>query len=205
MSDEEDVHHGPMMSAEQDPQKNDYATPPEIWRPLAECVGGFDTDPCSGAEPTPIAPKRYTKEENGLEQAWEGDVFVNPPWSSNGQDGPDNPKKRWYGKCIEESGRNEVTSVVALAPSDTSPEWFQKHIMSAEVVCFYGTGRVSFIGENRNPSFGLIIAVYGENAGAYKDVLDGFGTVIEGRSVYQQSSQTALFGPESEHGGDGHD
>ena len=190
--DQEQLHHGPMMSAEQDPQDNDYATPPEIWRPLAKCVGGFDTDPCSGAEPSPIAPQRHTRADNGLKQAWDGDVFVNPPWSSNGQDGPDNPKMRWYGKCMKEAARDEVTSVVALAPSDTSPEWFHTRIMAGELVCFYGTGRVSFIGEDRNPSFGLIIAVYGERASEYRDVLDGFGSVIEGRAVYERSTQTAL-------------
>ena len=49
-----------------DPDNNEYATPPEIWRPLSRAVGGFDLDAASGAESTPIAPDRLTKEDDGL-------------------------------------------------------------------------------------------------------------------------------------------
>jgi len=75
----QDLHHGPMMQAEQDPSDNEYGTPPDLWRRLAEPVDGFDVDACSGAEATPSAPTRYTEGEDGLRQAWYGDVFVNPP------------------------------------------------------------------------------------------------------------------------------
>lgn len=191
---DKEIHHGPMMSAEQDPGKNEYATPPDLWRPLSNCVGGFDTDPCSGAESTPIAETRYTKEDNGLRQSWHGDVFVNPPWSSNGEDGPDNPKHKWFSKCRSEARRAEVDSVIVLSPSDTSSGWFHEHLLEAELLCFYGPGRLSFVGEDRNPSFGLLIACYGENAGEYRDTLTQFGSVVQGRGVYQEKTQTELFG-----------
>ena len=189
MAGDTDLHHGPMMSAEQDPNDNEYATPPDVWRPLADCVGGFDLDPCSGAESTPIAPKRYTKEDNGLEQPWEGDVFVNPPWSSNG-DG--SAKDDWLTKVRNEIQREAVSSVVVLLPSDTSAGWFHEHVLAAEAICFYGPGRLSFVGADRNPSFGLLIVTYGERADAYREVLTGFGQVIDGRRVYQQTRQTRL-------------
>lgn len=63
-------HSGPLMHHKQDPEDNEYATPPRIWRPLARAVDGFDLDAASGAEPTPIAPDRYTAEHDGLAQAW---------------------------------------------------------------------------------------------------------------------------------------
>lgn len=185
MSDQ-DLHHGPMMSAEQDPNDNEYATPPKVWRPLANAVDGFDVDPCSGAEATPIAPTRYDEDDDGLRQAWHGDVFVNPPWSTNG-DG--SPKHDWLSKCRAEANRDAVDSVVVLLPSDTSASWFHEHVLAAKNVCFYGPGRLSFVGEDRNPSFGLLIATYGEDAGAYRDVLDSFGDVINGREMYQPTKQ----------------
>lgn len=187
MANGQDLHHGPMMQAEQDPAKNDYATPPELWRRLAGPVDGFDLDPCSGAESTPIAPTRFTKEENGLEQPWHGDVFANIPWSSNGDA---SAKEKWLSKCRAEAKRDAVDSVVVLLPSDTSAGWFHEHVLAAEVVCFYGPGRLSFEGADRNPSFGLLIPVYGDDADAYRDVLSSIGAVIDGREVYQPTTQT---------------
>jgi len=183
------LHHGPMMQAEQDPSDNEYGTPPDLWRRLAEPVDGFDVDPCSGAESTPIAPIRFTKEDDGLRQAWHGDVFVNPPWSSNGDA---SAKEQWLSKCRAEAKRDTVDSVIVLLPSDTSAGWFHEHVLAAEIVCFYGPGRLSFVGGDKNPSFGLIIAVYGDEAEAYRDVLDSRGVVIEGRTVYQPTAQTTL-------------
>jgi hypothetical protein len=185
----QDLHHGPMMQADQDPSDNEYGTPPDLWRRLAGPVDGFDVDPCSGAEATPIAPTRYTEEDDGLRQAWHGDVFVNPPWSSNGDA---SAKEQWLSKCRTEAKRDAVDSVVVLLPSDTSAGWFHKHVLAAEIVCFYGPGRLSFVGGAKNPSFGILIPVYGDDAEAYRDVLDSLGVVIEGREVYQPTVQTGL-------------
>jgi len=186
---EQDLHHGPMMQAEQDPSDNEYGTPPDLWRRLAKPVDGFDVDPCSGAESTPIAPTRYTKEDNGLRQAWHGDVFVNPPWSSNGDA---SAKEQWLSKCRAEAKRDAVDSVVVLLPSDTSAGWFHEHVLAAQIVCFCGPGRISFVGGGKNPSFGLIIAVYGDDAEKHRDVLDSLGVVLDGREVYQPTVQTSL-------------
>lgn len=186
---EKDLHHGPMMQAEQDPASNEYATPPKLWRPLARAVDGFDVDPCSGAESTPIAETRYTQDDDGLRQAWHGDVFVNPPWSSNGDA---SAKEQWLSKCRAEANRDAIDSVVVLLPSDTSAGWFHEHVMAAEIVCFYGPGRLSFVGEDRNPSFGLIVAVYGDDADAYRDVLASKGVVLSGREVYEPTLQASL-------------
>jgi len=189
MSDDDELHHGPMMQAEQDPSKNEYGTPPDLWRRLANPVDGFDVDPCSGAESTPIAPTRYTKDDDGLRKPWHGDVFVNPPWSSNGDA---SAKEQWLSKCRAEAKSDDVDSVVVLLPSDTSAGWFHEHVMAADVVCFYGPGRISFEGADRNPSFGILIIIYGDNAAKYRDVLDSLGIVISGRGVYQPTVQTDL-------------
>jgi len=186
---ERGLHHGPMMQAEQDPGDNEYGTPPGLWRRLAEPVDGFDVGPCSGAECTQIAPTRYTEEDDGLRQAWHGDVFVNPPWSSNGDA---SAKDQWLSKCRAEAKRDAVDSVVVLLPSDTSSGWFHEHVLAAEIVCFYGPGRLSFVGEDKNPSFGILIPVYGDDAESYRDVLDSLGVVMAGRGVYQPTRQTQL-------------
>ena len=174
---------------EQDEDDNSYATPPEIWRPVSRAVGGFDVDPASGAESTPIASTRYTKEDDGLSKAWHGNVFLNPPWSSNG-DG--SAKHRWLKKSRNEANRDTVDAVVVLLPCDTSAHWFHDHVLAAEVVCLVGPGRIPFEGEDRNPSFELVVAAFGDVGDDLVDALDQLGAVVKGRTVYDPRPQSAL-------------
>ena len=162
---------------------DEYATPAQIWRPLSRAVDGFELDPASGAEPVPIASKRYTKEDDGLTQEWFGDVWLNPPWSSDGSD-VDNPKHRWLRKVRREVKRDAVRTVTVLCPNDTSTHWFHEHLVHAEVMCFVGPGRIPFEGEDRNPSFGMIIAVFGEVDAEMIMTLNGFGAVFQGSRIH---------------------
>ena len=182
-------HSGTLHAHEQDPDDNEYATPPKLWRPLSRAVDGFDLDPCSGAESTPIAPDRYTAEDDGLRQSWHGWVFCNPPWSSNG-DG--SAKDRWLTKARQEASRDAVDGVVVLLPVDTSAHWFHDHILLAPAICFVGPGRIPFEGEDRNPSFELLIAVYGDVPDELADALRQKGAVFNGRETYDPAPQTTL-------------
>lgn len=193
MSDDLDgeVNQSLLNGHRQDPKDNDYATPAKIWRPLSRAVGGFDVDPASGAESTPIAETRYTKEDDGLSKSWNGWVFVNPPWSTNG-DG--SAKETWLRKARNESSRDAVDGVVVILPADTSSHWFHDHLLAADALCLVGPGRIPFEGEDRNPSFQLSIAVFGETPVELIDALDSFGAVIQGRTVYDPNPQTTLGG-----------
>jgi hypothetical protein len=79
----------------------EWATPEWIWYPLSKTVGDFDLDPASGAESNPIAGERYTVEDNGLEQEWFGDVWLNPPYGRN-----HNPE--WARKVTRERERTQI-------------------------------------------------------------------------------------------------
>lgn len=186
---EQSGRHAPLTAAKQDPDNNEFATPPKFWRRLAKPVGGFDLDPCSGAETTPIAPERFDADDNGLQQPWHGDVFVNPPWSTNGSG---DAKHQWLEKVRSEASREKVSSVVVLMPSDTSTQWFHEHILAAPLVCFYGPGRLSFQGQSGSPPFGLLVAVYGDSYKAYRNALESIGSVVEGQAIYEPTHQATL-------------
>lgn len=173
----------------QDPEDNEYATPPRIWRPPARAVDGFDVDPASGAESTPIAETRYTAADDGLAQAWEGAVWLNPPWSSNG-DG--SAKDTWLRKARNEAARDAVDVVLVLLPADTSAHWFHDHVLAAEAFCLLGPGRIPFEGEDRNPSFQLVLAAYGSVGGRLIEVMDSLGAVIRGRGLVEKTEQEVL-------------
>ena len=179
----------PITAASMDPENNEYATPPEIWRPLSRAVGGFDLDAASGAESTPIAPNRYTIDDDGLTQPWFGDVWLNPPWSTNGNG---SAKDEWLRKVTNEINRDDVDRIIVVLPVDTSTHWFHDYVLDANAVCFVGPGRIAFEGGDRNPSFSLSIVVFGAVNDELADALNSMGAVIRGRSIYDPNPQTTL-------------
>jgi phage N-6-adenine-methyltransferase len=95
---------------------------------LAECmslaaVEAFDLDAAATAEST-IAPRYYTREDNGLLLPWFGRVWVNPPYSDLGS---------WVAKAERESRRCEC--VVMLLPANrTEQAWWQDIVEPARLV-----------------------------------------------------------------------
>jgi len=167
----------------------EFGTPIQFVRPLATALDGFDVDPASGAEAQPLASTRYDESDDGLAQEWHGDVWLNPPWSTNGNG---SAKERWLTKARSEAKRAAVDRVVVVMPSDTGAHWFHEHVLAANAVCFVGPGRIPFEGEDRNPSFALVIAVFGPVDDSIADALDSLGAVVRGRSLYEPAPQATL-------------
>lgn len=173
-----------------DNKTDEWATPKGFIRPLAEAVGGFDLDPCSGAEDKPHAENVYTVEDDGLAQEWFGAVWVNPPFSD---------KAKWIQKAIEETNRGNADLVVVLLPVDTSTEWFHDLVSNAVVHAFIGPGRQDFDRRSKepaggNPSFAIMLAVFGEHAP--KELLGYLsrkGIVFYNRSLWKEQNQAVLF------------
>lgn len=179
--------HGPLAGYRPEAGNDEFATPTEIWRPLGRAVGGWDLDPCSGAESTPIAPNRFTADDDGLSKPWFGNVWVNPPWSTNGNG---SAKEEWLTKVRTEARRDDVDTIVVLLPVDTSAHWFHDHQLQAGAICFMGPGRVSFVGENRNPSFQTTLSAFGDIPDRLLDAMDQFGVVV--KDVYDPQPQATL-------------
>jgi len=176
---------------------DEYATPPSLWRPLSRAVGGFDLDPTAGAESTPIAEERFTKEDNGLEQAWHGDVWLNPPFGDAPGFG-ESQRTVWLRKARSEVNRDEVRTVSVLLPVDTSTSWFHEHVVEAPVLCLMGPGRMEFEGEKAeesgNTSFATSVAAFGDVPEDLIAALEQFGAVFRGREYYRSNIQTKLVG-----------
>ena len=183
------------INHKQVPQDNEYSTPPRLWRPLSRAVDGFDLDAATGEAHPKIAEHEYTKEDDGLSQPWFGDVWLNPPWSSNGEDGARNAKHRWLKKTRREVLRDEVRSVTCLFPSDTSSSWFHDHLVRAEALCFIGIGRIAFLGESRNPSFEMLVAIFGEVSTDMLSAMESLGSVFQGARIYEDGEQTRFGAP----------
>jgi hypothetical protein len=61
--------------------KGEWFTPPEIIKRVHAVMGGIDLDPASCAQANEIvgAKEFWTDDDNSLNRAWHGRVFVNPP------------------------------------------------------------------------------------------------------------------------------
>ena len=147
-------------------ESDEWATPPDFVRPIADAIGGFDLDPSSGAEESPIARRTIGKQENGLKFDWFGNVWLNPPYSDIGP---------WLQKAIHEVRQEGVNTVVALVKGDTSTDWFQKYGTKAEYICWVGK-RLNF-GGGSNAPFPSIVLVYGDVPREALRVLSHHGTV----------------------------
>ena len=76
---QEDVHRRAIGSHQSASGGTDeWLTPPS----LLQRLGSFDLDPCAPIQrPWPTAERHYTIADDGLRQAWEGRVWLNPPYA----------------------------------------------------------------------------------------------------------------------------
>jgi hypothetical protein len=135
---------------ETDEENDEVATKPELWRPLATAVGGFDLDPAAGAESTPIADDRYTEADDGLTLPWYGTVWLNPPFSE---------REQWYRRLVSQYECDEVDRAVAVITNDWSTEWYQRWVARADVIGKL-EGRDWFTADGTSPSWATGVAVW---------------------------------------------
>ena len=161
---------------------DEYGTPRSFVRPIGEALGGFDLDPASGAESAPHASTRYTEADDGLTSEWFGTVWLNPPFSE---------KARWARKARAEVADGNVETAVVLLPVDTSTSLFHDLAPDADLLWFKN-GRMVFDGGDRNPSFGVLLVVFGRVTEELCEVLDRKGTVFRPGERYARTAQATL-------------
>jgi phage N-6-adenine-methyltransferase len=126
--------------------ENEWYTPSEYIEAARRVMGSIDLDPASSeiANKTVKARKFYTIEDNGLEQVWSGNVFMNPPYSSE-------LIKQFSSKYAILAGKGSIQSGIVLVNNATETVWFQEILAVSTAVCFV-KGRIKFIDMDGNPS-----------------------------------------------------
>jgi site-specific DNA-methyltransferase (adenine-specific) len=108
--------------------KDEWETPPEVFKPLVMEFGGFELDPAAN-DHNSLGKRHYDLADgsDGLALAWYGRVWLNPPYSEWG---------RWARKALREVRGGAVPLVVALLPVDTSTRAFHDAIWGKAEVRF---------------------------------------------------------------------
>lgn len=104
-----------------------WLTPPEI----IERTGPYDLDPCTPINmPWTTAARRYTPEDDGLVQPWDGRVWLNPPYGKE--------VGLWLAKMAEHDHGT------ALIFARTETEAFHRYVWAQASALFFFEGRLHF-------------------------------------------------------------
>lgn len=114
---------------------DDWATPQEFFDKVNNEFQ-FDLDVCADSKNAKCS-RYFTKENNGLEQAWTGTVWCNPPYGRT--------IGLWLKKAVE-SWKAGAT-VVLLVPARTDTAWWHDYAALGEIR--FIRGRLKF-GNSKN-------------------------------------------------------
>lgn len=171
---------------------DERGTPSELIRTLTRALGSlFDLDPCSGAEPRPIAETRFTKADDGLNQDWRGHdtVFVNPPYSD---------LDSWLEKVHMEATRDHPDApglIICLLPAYTTSAWFQDYASQSDYLVLLEQ-RLSFYGTDKDAPFPSLLAVFGDVSESMQTTFDRLGVSYTRAALEEAVTQDRLPSPE---------
>ena len=149
---------------------NEWYTPAEYIEAARKAMGSIDTDPASNdiANKVVKAEKYYTIETDGLAHDWHGNVWMNPPYSSD-----------LITKFIEKlkEQRENYEQAIILVNNATETQWFYEIVKIASAVCF-PKSRVKFYmpdGKTGAPLQGQAVLYVGNNPEKFISAFGGIG------------------------------
>lgn len=115
---------------------DEWYTPPHVVALVVAVLGQIDLDPCADGGHNVPALRHFTIVDDGLNQAWGGRVFMNPPYTGR-------QCSRWVRKLLHEVREEHVAEAITLTPARTDTKWFQR-LWGAGAICFVH-GRLNFL------------------------------------------------------------
>jgi phage N-6-adenine-methyltransferase len=154
--------------------ENEWYTPSEFIESARLVMGSIDLDPASSdlANKTVKAAVFYSKEDNGLDKSWSGNVWLNPPYAQP-------LMNQFADKLLNE--RVNIKQAIVLINNATETKWFQSIAKEASTICF-PSSRIKFIDKAGNPTGqplqGQAILYFGDDGGAFNYYFSNFGLVL---------------------------
>jgi ParB family chromosome partitioning protein len=155
--------------------ENEWYTPPNFIASARAVMGGIDTDPASSeiANQTVKAKRFYTKEDDGLRQAWKGNVWMNPPYAQ--------PLISNFAEAVAyKYSVGEFKQAIVLVNNATETQWFQRMAGVASAICF-PKSRVRFLDPQGNPGAplqGQAILYFGKNPAKFAEEFNHYGATF---------------------------
>ena len=153
--------------------ENEWYTPKEYIDAARKVMGTIDLDPATSetANKTVNAIEIYTIDDNGLEKEWGGNVWLNPPYSSD-------LIGKFATKLVDSYTQGEVQQAIVMVNNATETQWFNTIIDVADAVVF-PKGRIKFVDAQGNignaPLQGQAFIYIGHNPSLFLDVFSSYG------------------------------
>lgn len=149
---------------------NEWYTPADIIEAARRMMGGIDLDPASSdiANRVVKADKYYTAETNGIDKAWWGNVWLNPPYSAE------------LIECFTQKAVKETPNIrqmIILVNNATETKWFRALVGISSAICF-PSSRVKFYlpdGKTGSPLQGQALLYVGANPSEFLAEFSAFG------------------------------
>lgn len=156
--------------------ENEWYTPSKFIESARLVMGSIDTDPASSclANKTVKAKRYFTEETNGLIQKWNGNVWMNPPYSQ--------PLiTEFSNRLAEKYNEGEFEQACILVNNATETQFYQLLMRCCSAICFV-RGRIKFIDMNGiasgAPLQGQTIIYYGNNIKEFASEFSQYGQVL---------------------------
>ena len=167
--------HKPPVHVAQNSGENEWYTPPQFIESARLVMGSIDLDPASSeaANRTVKATRFFTKDEDGLKQKWEGNVWMNPPYAQP-------LVARFAEKLVAELDAGSITQAIVLVNNATETQWFQTIHRRATAVCF-NKARIKFLDPNGKPGAplqGQVVLYFGTSIQGFLDEFAQHGECV---------------------------
>ena len=154
--------------------KEEGYTPPKYIEAARKVMGSIDLDPASNeyAQQWVKAKKFYTKEDDGLSKDWQGNIWLNPPYS-----------RGVVNQFVLTLVGSKYNSAIVLTNNSSETSWGGTLLKYCSAVCFV-KGRIKFITpdgeEGGKPLHGQMFTYFGTDVEKFKEEFSKFGTVFKG-------------------------
>ena len=150
---------------------NEWYTPVQYIEAARTVLGAIDLDPasCEYAQKTVKAATWYGEEDDGLEYAWKGRIWLNPPYQTPAP---------FIAKLIEAVGLG--ARAILLTNNNTDTQWWHDAATACAAICFT-RGRISFYnvaGESSAPTNGQTFFYFGDQDELFADTFGAFGSIL---------------------------
>jgi phage N-6-adenine-methyltransferase len=156
------------------PGDNEWSTPQQCLDAARAVLGGIDLDPATNlfAQSRVRAANFFTIDDDGLGQAWQGRVWLNPPYGPH--------IAHFVSKLVSEVKKRNVKAAIMLTHNNTDTEWFHKAAGTCAAICF-GRKRIQFEqsdGRARTATQGQAFFYFGTSVKAFHKVFGEIGLIV---------------------------
>ena len=159
--------------------QNEWYTPAPIIEAARLAMGSIDLDPasCEVANRVVKAGRYYTAEDDGLSKQWFGNVFLNPPYSS------ELLRQFAAAVCAKHEAGDQFVRACVIVNNATETVASQSMLDACDAVCFL-KGRVKFLDQSGKlrlqPLQGQMVLYFGDDGESFRDAFQALGVVLYG-------------------------